>query len=186
MPKRKKKINTYSPYATPLIIIGLILLSLWGVHRFFYNRSISLSDALIASYKATHTETATPVRITIGNRMNLRVVEAGKIEGTWSVSPTAANHVHNSALPGEAGNIIIYGHNLNSVFGYLVDVRVGDYVSIVTNNANLYTYRITETRVVDPSQTFLLAPTTHEVVTLYTCTGLFDSLRFVARAEPVE
>lgn len=89
-----------------------------------------------------------------------------------------------SALPGENGNIILYGHNLNTIFGYLMDTKIGAIVNIRMTDGSLHRYTVTETQVVAPSQTQLLAPTTHEVLTLYTCTGLLDSLRFVVRAIP--
>lgn len=39
-----------------LIAIGLVLVGLWGTHRYFYNRSLALSDAILASYARRHTE----------------------------------------------------------------------------------------------------------------------------------
>lgn len=182
MQKRKQ---ATSNFPTILIAIGVILIGLWGLHRFLYNRSLSLSDALVASYKATRSEKAFPTHIAIGNKISLPVTEETMVGGKLQISPTKASHLLASALPGEPGNVIIYGHNLNTVFGYLVDARVGDLVSIYTDDGKLHRYKISEIRIVDPSQTALLAPTTHEVLTLYTCTGLLDSLRFVARAEPI-
>ena len=181
--RRKKKVSYHIPLV--LIIIGLTLVSLWGLHRYLYNRSMSLSDALVASYKATRTEVAFPIHISIGDKIRVQVVEATKVNGSLAVSKTTANHLLKSALPGEAGNIVIYGHNLNTVFGYLVDARVGDPVRMYTNDGKLHQYKITEIHIVYPSQTALLTPTTTEALTLYTCTGLLDSLRFVARAEPL-
>lgn len=169
-----------------LIVLGLLLIALWGLHRFLYNRSLSLSDALIASYKAARTQVAYPVHITVGTKINIPIVEETVVDGSLQVSPTRANHLLASALPGENGNVIIYGHNLNTIFGYLVDAQVGDPVTVITDDGVLHTYKISEINIVDPSQTSLLAPTTSEVLTLYTCTGLLDSLRFVARAIPVK
>lgn len=118
--------------------------------------------------------------------ISLHISEQAFTGGTLPVSVTDANHLVNSAVPGEAGNTIIYGHNLNVVFGYLVDARVGNPVNIYTDDGHLHKYTITEIQIVAPSQTALLAPTTREVLTLYTCTGLLDSLRFVVRAMPVK
>ena len=104
--------------------------------------------------------------------------------GAWTVSATSANHVIQSALPGENGNIIIYGHNLNTIFGYLMNIQVGSIVNLRNSDGSLHIYTVTSTEYVNPNQTELLAPTTNEVLTLYTCTGLLDSLRFVVRAVP--
>lgn len=187
--KTRKVISRFPIF---LIILGLALIGAWGLHRFLYNRSLRLSDRLLASYSQESNQKAVPIHITISppagegrNTIQLQIVEAGKVEGAWTVSPSAANHVHGSAIPGEAGNTIIYGHNLNTVFGYLVDSRPGDSVRIYTNDGKLHQYKISEIHIVDPSQTALLSPATTEVLTLYTCTGLLDSLRFVARALPI-
>lgn len=166
--------------------LGLLLLSLWGVHRYFYARSMSLSDAVLAAYKAQRpASTAYPIHMTIAGITSVPIVEAGKQNGVWTVSGTSANHVIQSAVPGESGNIVIYGHNLNTIFGYLMNVKVGDVVDLRTTEGSLHRYKVTETRYVDPSQTQLLAPTKTEALTLYTCTGLLDSLRFVVRAVPM-
>lgn len=184
MSRRKKRAASKLPAV--LIIVGLLLIGVWGLHRYLYARSLSLSDALVASYKTDHTLGAFPIHISVGDKIRIQVVEATKVNGTLAVSQAAANHLLESALPGENGNVIIYGHNLNTIFGYLVDAKVGDPVRIYTNDGKLHAYTITQIQIVDPSQTALLSPTTREVLTLYTCTGLLDSLRFVARAEPVK
>ncbi len=167
-----------------LIIGGVLLLLLWGFHRFAYNRAISLSDVLLASY-ANEGHTSQPIHIAIGKRISLPVVEAGKIDGNWTISKTSANHVRQSAQPGQKGNSIIYGHNTNKIFGFLLDVKVGDSIKIRMTDGTLYQYKATETHYVWPTQTELLAPTKEEILTLYTCAGLLDSLRFVVRAVPI-
>jgi LPXTG-site transpeptidase (sortase) family protein len=186
MAKRKiKKARSRIPLI--LIALGLMLVGLWGVHRYFYNRSISLSDAILTAYKAQRPAGASyPIHIEIDGITNVPIVEAGRQNGVWTVSNTSANHVIQSALPGENGNIILYGHNLNSIFGYLMNIKIGDIINIRMTDTTLHTYSVTDTQYVTPSQTQLLAPTTHEVLTLYTCTGLLDSLRFVVRAVPAK
>jgi LPXTG-site transpeptidase (sortase) family protein len=183
MARRKKQ----SRFPLILVSFGLVLVAVWGVHRYFYSRSISLSDTILAAYKARRPETAAyPIHITISGITSVPVVEAGRENGVWTVSTTSANHVIQSALPGENGNIIIYGHNANKIFGYLMDIKTGAIVNIRESDGSLHTYTVTDTKYVFPSQTQLLSPTTHEVLTLYTCTGLLDSLRFVVRAVPAK
>ncbi len=171
-------------FPTILIVIGGMMLMLWGTHRFLYNRSLELSQSLISTYAQKPASAAVPLRITVGERINVPIVEAGRVNGVWGISDTSANHVHQSAQPGQQGNIVIYGHNLNTIFGYLVDAKVGTLVKIYTTDGKAYQYKISDIHVVSPSQTDLLKPTEVETLTLYTCTGLLDSLRFVARAVP--
>jgi LPXTG-site transpeptidase (sortase) family protein len=129
---------------------------------------------------------AYPVHITVGDTISIPVEEAQTVNGSMEISPTAANHVFNSALPGEEGNIIILGNNLTSVFGLLAQARIGDLVTLRTGDGNLYTYIITQIRVEIPDQIGLLAPTSSEVLTLYTQTGLLNSQRLIVKAEPVK
>ena len=189
MAKRRKKTRSAfsNQLVVALLVFGFGLLTLWGAHRYFYIRSISLSDAVLAAYKAQRPNTASyPTHIEIDGITSIPVVEAGRENGVWTVSETSANHVIQSALPGQNGNIILYGHNLNTIFGYLMNIQAGTIINIRMTDGSLHRYTVTETHTVTPSQTELLAPTTHEVLTLYTCTGLLDSLRFVVRAVPVK
>lgn len=185
--KRRKNIvkkKTIQWFPIFLIIMGALLVSLWGLHKFTYNRALSISEKLLSTYSKQKTETALPIHIGIGTRISLPIVEAGRENGLWAVSQTSANHVKQSALPNEKGNIIIYGHNLNKIFGYLTDTKVGDIIKLRMTDGTLHKYKVEETHYVSPSQTALLAPTREEVLTVYTCAGLFDSLRFVVRAKP--
>lgn len=183
--KRIKKQKKRSMFPYFLIAIGLLLLAIWGTHTFLYNQSIALSDAIIAKYERNEPTANIPNFITVSTVARLKVVEAIKTQNRWPISSTAANHVYASAYPGQAGNIIIYGHNTDAVFGPLHMAQVADTITIVTINGKTYTYSISEIRTVATNETELLAPTTHEVLTIYTCTGFLDSMRLVIRALPV-
>jgi len=184
MAKRKKKKNEVN-FSKLCIIVGLFLLSIWGIHRYFYIRAMTLSNAILAQYANKPLLSSPPVHITVGNHISLSVVEAGKIDGTWAISPTGANHVHESASPGIPGNTIIYAHNAGNLFGPLDKISIGDAITVRTTDGKLYQYTVVLVSWVTPGHTELLAPTTHEVLTLYTCAGILDSLRIVVRAVPL-
>lgn len=179
---RKKKQRTF-PFALFLIIIGCVLMSLWATHRFFYTQSMSLSSKLLASYAQEKLSESLPIHISVGN-IRLPIVEAGRINNEWTISQTSANHVHESANPGTPGNIIIYAHNSKKLFGTLEDVKKGDSIEITTTDGARHRYVVTSTAWVTTGHTELLAPTTAETLTLYTCGGLLDSLRIVVQAVP--
>ena len=183
MAKRRKKIRPVSRFPIILIAIGLLLLTLWGVHRYLYTRSMSLSDAILARY-AKETGLSVPASISVGTAIHLPVVEAGKVGGTWAISQTSASHVFESGLPGGRGNIIIYAHNTASLFGRLDKVGIGTPITIRTKDTKVYHYIVASVSWVTPGHTELLAPTTTETLTLYTCAGILDNLRIVVRAVP--
>ena len=184
MAKRRKKIRPPSRLPIVLIAIGLSLLTLWGVHRYFYDQTMTISSAILAQYTKEPSTLSPPVYITIGNRISLPVVEAGKVDGTWAISQTSANHVHESAMPGTRGNSIIYAHNSDALFGKLEDVIKGDPIAIRMADGTLHRYVVISTAWVTPDHTELLTPTSSEILTLYTCAGILDSLRIVLRAVP--
>lgn len=94
-------------------------------------------------------------------------------------------HVLGSALPGEPGNVVIFGH-LNiwgAVFLHLDELRPGDAVDFVTPYGR-FQYRVTGSRVIAPTDLAAVAarhggPAT---VQLVTCNGLLDGQRLLVNA----
>ena len=68
----------------------------------------------------------------------------------------AAGHVASTALPGGGGNVAIAGHR-DSVFRHLEGIRLGDVIKVATPEATRL-YRVDAIRIVDPSDTAVLAP----------------------------
>ena len=76
-----------------------------------------------------------------------------------------------SANFGQAGNIILAGHNnmKGSIFKNLYKVKIGDIIEIKTDN-NIYKYKLTERVIVNPSDSGLLTQDISEKeITLITC-----------------
>jgi len=97
-------------------------------------------------------------------------------------------HVENTALPGEAGNVVIAGHR-DTFFRPLRDVRIGDEVTVDTGRARFH-YRVTAFKVVHPYDVSVLGATREATLTLITCYP-FWALgrapdRFVVRAVRVD
>jgi len=107
----------------------------------------------------------------------------GADEQTFS---RAVGHVPDTALPGEAGNAAFAGHR-DTFFRRLKHVRAGDEIVVTTPNGR-YQYVVRETRVVKPSDVWVLDPTAEPTLTLVTCYP-FDALvpggplRYVVVAE---
>lgn len=79
----------------------------------------------------------------------------------------AVGHFPGTALPGEAGNASFAAHR-DSFFRGLRDVKVGQEVKVETADA-IHTYRIEETRVVEPTQVDVIDPRGGRHLTLITC-----------------
>jgi LPXTG-site transpeptidase (sortase) family protein len=123
--------------------------------------------------------------VIVSQKIDLNVVPATIQDGVWQVSRTDATYLSTSARPGEGGNVVIYGHNLTRIFGKLENMKNGDKISITTNDGSIHGYVVVKKFVVTPAQIEVVLPTDHEMLTLYTCTGLLDSRRLILQALPM-
>ena len=75
-----------------------------------------------------------------------------------------------SGQPGRAGNVVLSGHNdiYGEPFRYLDRLQVGDEIRVSTERQT-YTYRVSEVRVVEPTDVAVMAPTETAQVTLISC-----------------
>ena len=72
-----------------------------------------------------------------------------------------------SALPGELGNLVITGHR-DTFFRHIYELTPGDDI-VVRRNGQVFHYRVTGKKVVDPSDVSVLKPTKDAQLTLITC-----------------
>lgn len=96
-------------------------------------------------------------------------------------------HLENTALPGEAGNVVIAGHR-DSFFWPLRNIERGDDIFLDTPKGR-FRYRVTSLRVVKSHDLSVLEPTDDATLTLITCYPFWvlgnAPDRFVVRAAPV-
>ncbi len=100
------------------------------------------------------------------------IVLAGASGRTLAWGP---GHVDGTALPGQKGNCVISAHR-DTQFSMLRDVRIGDVITLQTPAGRVIRYRVTARRIATDRDTFLLAPTTQQELTLITCYP-FDAVR---------
>lgn len=165
-----------------LIFIGLTIFS-FGAVNYYRIRILSFNN----TPKEVETKNnEIPVQITIPS-LNLELpIDQGEIKnGVWGISEKNATHLKTSANPRGGGNIVIYGHNKTAIFGKIPSLKIGEEINIKTSSGDIYKYKLTNKLWVKPDRIDLVSPTTNEELTLYTCGGLFDSLRVVLKASPV-
>lgn len=156
---------------------------------FSYQKTILSFDQIPwpAEIVAEEKVLAQPVAIEVESQGIKLPVEEGKIvDGIWEISPTSASHLDISAHPGQEGNIVIYGHNKKAIFGPLLRIKVGEVIKVRTSDGQVHQYLVESTQTVKPSQIEVVQPTDYEILTVYTCTGILDSERFVIKARPWE
>ena len=89
------------------------------------------------------------------------------VEGAEGELRTAIGHLPQSAPLGGDGNSAVAGHR-DTIFRPLKDVREGDLVEVTTWRG-VFTYEVTDTRVVEANAMEVVAPTPEPVLTLITC-----------------
>jgi sortase A len=99
------------------------------------------------------------------SRVHISAVVA---EGTSQrVLSRAVGHAVGTALPGQTGNVTLAAHR-DTFFRHLGDVRSGDIIEL-KEPGHEYRYQVRFTAVVGPKDTWVLATTGKETLTLLTC-----------------
>lgn len=187
MPKRsvKKRQFFFPKLSLILFLIGVLCLSVYSGFR--VHQSMVLSFNVSDYQPVTQIQTyEAPVRVQIpAQNIDVPVIESYVRDNQWEINPDGASHLAGSANPGQRGNVVVYGHNLDRIFGRIRSLKKGDVINLSTKSGQNFSYRVEETLVVTPKDVKVIEPTLTEMLTLYTCTGFFDSQRFVVKATPV-
>lgn len=94
------------------------------------------------------------------------------------------------STPDKGGNTILLGHRFSytkpqGILYFLNKLTIGDEIGLTWNNQR-YIYRVTETKVVPPTEVSILNQTEDDRLTIYTCTPLWKPVdRLVIVAERV-
>ncbi|WP_327033383.1 class E sortase [Micromonospora ureilytica] len=103
----------------------------------------------------------------------------------------APGHYPTSALPGQVGNFSVAGHRNRATFWRLDELDEGDPI-VVESKTDWYVYRVSQSRIVKPTQVEVVAPVpgepdkkaTKRMLTLTTCNPKFDNYqRLIIHAE---
>ncbi len=103
-------------------------------------------------------------------------------DGWEQLKKGVGQHI-NSANPGEKSNAVFTAHNdvFGEIFRQLDQLKPGDLIIIYTSQRS-YTYVITGTQIVEPTQVEILDPTPQATVTLISCYPyLVDNKRIVVK-----
>lgn len=145
-------------------------------------KQVTLSDdepIRIAEGFTTPFSLERPLRVIIPQvNIDLTVVESEIIDGHWEVSEQFANHGMGSAYPGQIGNMVMFAHARPHLFLDLQNVTVGDDIYVLTDK-KWFVYTVSAITQVTPDQVEVIAPTSDERVTLFTCSGFADENRFI-------
>lgn len=185
---KKQKLDLKSNIPTVLITVGIFFMSLSILHWYFKWKSLSLDKNLLSQYASYEVSGAEyrPTHIFIQWFVDVDISQQVLVDENWTIDEKVASHLSSSAKPGENGNIIIYGHNKRESLGNIRALKGNEIITITTANGLEHRYKVEKIIEVNPSQTQYLEPTNEEVLTLYTCSGFMDKMRFIVRAKRVD
>jgi sortase A len=107
------------------------------------------------------------------------------IEGDgWEELKRGVGHHSGSAQPGEAGNVVLSGHNdiFGQIFRRLEELATGDEIILYAGDRP-YCYEVVDRQVTAPTEVEVMAPTSEPTLTLITCHPyLMDTQRMVVVA----
>lgn len=126
-----------------------------------------------------------PIKIIIPQiNIDVSVKPAQLINGYWETSEDSASFGLGSAPPGSVGNTVIFAHAREKLFLTLKDIKLKSKIYILTDT-QWYTYEVENIKEVWPNDTYVISPTKNRKLTIFTCSGFFDTKRLVVTANPI-
>lgn len=112
-----------------------------------------------------------PIAILEIPKINLKVVVAEGIED--NIIRYAVGHFTETGMPGDSGNFALAGHrnfDTGEFFLKIDRLSEGDEIKVTTLDGTVYTYKMTNSFVVQPQDTYVLEESEDPIITLVTCT----------------
>jgi sortase A len=201
-----------------LLLVGVLCLGIWLWSWLDTRMFEEQQNEILEQTLAAHTTAAVPVKATAASETDalssfkrtqkklespppdegqllgrIRIprvdITAVVVEGVGKTSlRRAAGHIPGTALPsGEEGNIGIAAHR-DSFFRALKDIRKDDTIELTTLDGTRR-YQVEWTKIVQPTDTSVLAPTRGPALTLVTCYPFYyvgsAPKRFIVRAHRI-
>lgn len=114
--------------------------------------------------------------------LDLAVYQATIENNQWALYDDKVSWLATSAEP-KQGNVILYAHNRQHLFGNLTKLKVSDLIEL-NHSDKTYTYEIRTLKRVSPKDVDAVIAE-EDQLTLYTCDGAFDQKRLVVTAIPI-
>lgn len=164
-----------------LIGLGVVILVASGFLLWRRNDPSRLQfENMELSGEAETTGLAEPTGLVIESlQLKLPIIPAKNVGDTTA---DGVSYLTLSPKPGERGNSILYGHNWGSILGKLYKVKPGQKIEIYYSDGTVRRFEVAYTQEVTPRDTYVLNGSQDIRLTLYTCSGFLDQMRFVVTA----
>src|SRR3989338_7781667 len=157
---RKKSLKLF-PYTQ--LIFSLLLIIFGGavlLYAAFQKVSFHKPKPAIARETSNAAAFSKPAKLYIPKMSKILYVSDGYVQGNrWVISETGVSYLVTSALPGQTGNSVIYGHNTKNILGGLWRVQAGDPIYVILSDGTFVKYQIFETKEIAPTHVDILNET---------------------------
>jgi len=189
--KRLKELRVINNLLT-LVIMGLglyiIVAPFWPQAEYWIQE-----ESPLKTWASQSSKVEASADDTVGsNRLFIPKLGLSELVYDGAHEPLSKGVIHRprTSTPDEDSNTVLVGHRFmyseRGVFYHLDKLVVGDEITVHWQLSR-YNYRVTEVKVVPPSEISVEASTDEAILTLYTCTPLWSSKdRLVVIAKPVE
>lgn len=178
------RLNFWANFLLALGLLGL-LLNFYLIFQRYNPRQLSfnINYSELAS-KSAESAISEPIGISISSAGIALPILPVEIKGTkWEATTKGISYLKTSVVPGEVGNSILYGHNWPNLLGNLTKVKPGEKITILYADNSSRDFLVEYTAQVKPEDTSVLKNSDDSRITVYTCSGFFDSKRFVVVAK---
>lgn len=197
--------RTGAPFSVRLIVAGLVAFTVaavinWGVIVSRVSYAIRSDEQRLPMPTPDALRIAVPPDTlwipSIGVEAPIIYVERREETAYQEALGRGVGHFPGTAVPGETGNVYIFGHSSDfawsdgdykTVFALLTELRPGDIVKASDHEGTMHSYAVTGTAVVDPGDLSVISPDGSDekrMLTLQTSFPLGTALkRFVVTAE---
>ena len=151
-------------------------------HATYPSPNVIVSDSASSNPSSITQSTALPTHVGIPSADISVDVDAGYYDSTtstWTLGNAKAYFATLSTPPNAVeGNTYIYGHNRDNIFLPLNKVTIGTESTVIASDGKTFTYRLSSIHDVLPTDSSWLIDYRGEpILTLQTCTGLWDQYR---------
>jgi LPXTG-site transpeptidase (sortase) family protein len=165
-------------------ILLIILIAAFGLWLKNYFKPKSIADPITATVtspikKATTQELSWTLEI---KKLNITAPIILNVDGAdqttyFKALQSGVAQMKGTALPGEIGNVVVFGHSnfylsdpghYKQIFAHLDKLTINDPIQITHDNQT-FTYIVSATKLVDPTDVSVVQPTQNKQLTLITC-----------------
>lgn len=168
------------------ILLGLLSLILFFILYFQRNnpKRLAFASDLTSGKVSSINSSQTPKELLYPDLgIHLPVIPSQINNLDWEVTDQGISYLTSSPLPGDLGNSILYGHNWSNLLGNLKKAKVGQLIQVKYDDDSVKVFKVEYISEVNPTQSSILDNSNDARITLYTCSGFFDSKRFVVVAK---